>query len=473
MRFQRELLMSKYVEPADRRPIDTLFLIGNGFDRWQGLDTSYDAFESYYHAHLEEVLKRLGLKLRKLADENGQPIVGADGKPITYSDVELFYGDPGKPGRLPHIFWGNFEASLDKVDDQELNYFFGRTGEGIRNIQACAKNADRILREIFGNWIRSISLDNRDGGYRFGEHSLFVNFNYTETLVKRFGVNAADEFHIHGEASDKNSIIFGHAAHPELAYDGIPRGQKHPRYEGLYYIEDFLYHSDKHIDDNYLLLKMFLGVHGVSMADIRNIYVLGLGFGDADLGYIHHLIRDTGGGAAVSAQEEEEAYLSAGERCYLDAMDWEEIKILNINYASKHRERILRKEPIRFPEYELLDQIMHARLEAPYYHMDGDAQGRLERAVVRRRFWEEQKSRDDKMIKEYLRMLRKKSGSYVAQENAYIGQRNTSGVLARWHISYFSEADRERIDCVMRTFGCESYELHPCIDRCISRFQCI
>ena len=35
--------------------IDTLIIIGNGFDIWQGISTSYDDFEKYYIAHLPDI----------------------------------------------------------------------------------------------------------------------------------------------------------------------------------------------------------------------------------------------------------------------------------------------------------------------------------------------------------------------------------------------------------------------------------
>lgn len=50
---------------------------------------------------------------------------------------------------------------------------------------------------------------------------MFVNFNYTDTLLKRFGVKAVNEFHIHGMANEKESIIVGHATHPEYPYEPL------------------------------------------------------------------------------------------------------------------------------------------------------------------------------------------------------------------------------------------------------------
>ena len=75
---------------------------------------------------------------------------------------------------------------MDKIDDQQINNFFGR--EGIRDIPKCADNVQRILKELFREWVMSIRISEKKSVYEFGDNVLFVNFNYTDTLLKRFGV---------------------------------------------------------------------------------------------------------------------------------------------------------------------------------------------------------------------------------------------------------------------------------------------
>lgn len=142
-----------------------------------------------------------------------------EGNTITYSDVELFYGDPFKLQKLDHTFWWNFKTSMDKIDDQQINYFFGR--DGVKNIKRCAENAQKILKELFRDWVGTIHISEEISKYAFGDNVLFVNFNYTDTLLKRFGVKAVNEFHIHGMANEKESIIVGHATHPEYPYEPL------------------------------------------------------------------------------------------------------------------------------------------------------------------------------------------------------------------------------------------------------------
>lgn len=466
MLFDKELFAAKYVEPDKRVKVDTLVLIGNGFDIWQGLNTSFRSFEKYYEEHLEEVLRHFHLKSHTGYDKEGKLITDEKGTPITYSDVELFYGNPFQPAKLSTEFWGNLESSMDKVDDQQINYFFGR--DGVKDIKQCADNAQRVLKEIFRDWVMTIEIEERNTPFQFGDNVLFVNFNYTDTLCKRFGVNPVNEFHIHGSAQDKESILVGHATHPEYPYEPLRQIKETPRLKGLYYIEDFLYNADKHVEDNYTKLRIFCALHGAKISEIENIYVLGLGLGDADLSYIKNLIYDTQG-----ISENPEKDLTEEEIQFLDAQDYWGLMNLNIQYAISHRERVMRREPISFPEYELLDEIIKPYVEDPYHHMKRDSQMRLEAAAVRRRFWSEQQERNEKMEKEYLRMLKKKF--HVANLLPYINlfeeKPATSSAGAKWHISYFSEKDKKRIEEVMKNYGCGSYTLYPQIDQCIEKLD--
>lgn len=468
MLFDKNLFESKYVPAEQRTPVDTLILIGNGFDIWQNLDTSYKSFERYYEAHLDEVLKRFHLKKYIKYNDDGTIAVDSEGNTITYSDVELFYGDPFKPQKLDHTFWWNLETSMDKIDDQQINYFFGR--DGVKNIKRCAENAQKILKEMFRDWVATIQISDEISKYAFGDNVLFVNFNYTDTLLKRFGVKEVNEFHIHGVANDKESIIVGHATHPEYPYEPLRLFKNRPRMEGLYYIEEFLYNSDKHIEDNYMKLQMFCGLHGARIENIKKIFVLGLGFGDADLGYIKHLIYETQG-----ISEEPEAYLGKEEKAYLDSLDQDGIMHINMQYAASHRERVMQKKPISFPEYELLDEMIKPYVEDPYQQMERDVQLRLEAAGVRRRFREEQEERNKKMRREYLRMLNKRMHlGILTPVEAFLEHDpripyDNSG--AEWHISYHNEEDYKRIDAVMRSYVCENYKLYPDIEQCIETFK--
>ena len=67
------------MKSCDEKQFDTLIILGNGVDIWQGLNTSYSQFRKYYLNNRDEILKRLKLKSYKV---NGKDYI---------TDVELVY----------------------------------------------------------------------------------------------------------------------------------------------------------------------------------------------------------------------------------------------------------------------------------------------------------------------------------------------------------------------------------------------
>ena len=148
--------------------IDTIVIIGNGFDRWLGLNTSYSDFHKYYLKHRDELAKK---KYRMELE---------DGTIEEFTDVELIYGDPFDPGELDDDFWNGFEQSLSHIDAERLNLFFGKEKNGLKKMNKSIKKAKKILTKAFCGWIQSISIEPKDSEYDFGDNCLFINFNYTK-----------------------------------------------------------------------------------------------------------------------------------------------------------------------------------------------------------------------------------------------------------------------------------------------------
>lgn len=407
---------------------DTLIVIGNGFDIWQDLDTQYCHFRAYYMAHRDEILKKLGIKKFVVIDENGNR--------SAFSDVELIYGDPFDPAELDGEFWNTFETSLAQIDVERINYFFGKEKHELKRMKKSIHNASRILREAFYDWISSIVIEETDPGYDFGEHCIFINFNYTDTLRKRFHVQESDDFHIHGDASDKESMIFGHAAHPQTPMEELAgfRG----RFQGLSLLEQLLYETDKHVEDNICMLSLFLGLHGVNPENIKDIYVLGHSMGRPDLDYFRFLLR------ATSA------------------------------HTPSPRDGEIAEE---LPELGSMEEF-HLRLsyvvERYGYGIKDRVEDPLMSAVVERRLALEQMERNWKMEKRFFKALgfrsrRVRQPPQIASQGEEGRERRTED--ATWHLSYFGDKDKHRKEEILSELGCSKYELCPSIDDCIKRFK--
>ncbi len=412
-----EMISIKKKKPtAPSSKIDTIVVIGNGFDRWQGLNTSYANFQTYYHEHLDEILKKLHIKKRKY--------VSPDGTVEEWSDVELIYGDPFDPGELDNEFWNNFENALADIDAERLNLFFGKERKDLKVMRRSLRNAKRILSEAFCGWIATISITKEDAGYQFGDNCVFINFNYTDTLRKRFGVEEMRTFHMHGEATDKKSIVFGHNRHPQESETLL--ATMGGRFGGLYFVDEILYETDKHCQDNIQILCMFLAMNGVMCEEIKDIYVLGQSMSPVDIEYFDFLMRSSKVPSLDNAEEE------ASE---IEAED----------------------------ELDELNQRMQFIIDEIGYHNTANESAAN---AMERRQQREQDARNEQYSKEFLKMLGKPTKTEL--DSVKVAPRTED---AKWHISYFGDTDKEWKEIVMKELGCSNYQLYPSIDECIFRWK--
>ncbi len=407
-------------EPAAK---DTLIIIGNGFDVWQGLHTRYAEFQAYYLEHRSRILKKLHIREHVFRQEDGQM--------VRVSDVELIYGDPFDPRELEDQFWSTFEASLEQIDAERINLFFGKGNGDLRRLKISLRNANRILQEAFCGWISGITTEEKDTDYRFGDNCLFINFNYTDTLQKRFQVSESDEIHIHGEASDKKSIIFGHAAHPQLPEPMLYR--LGGRFRGLFLVEHILYQTDKHVRENIDLLAMFFAVHGVMPEKIKHVYVLGHSMGPADLEYFSFLISASGG----HVPNGEDAGGGGAEN---PADPLEELH-LRIQYAVQ-----------RFG-----------------YGTDEEEIDPAQREAMFRQLAQEQEQDAARLRSEFRKVFKWGKEGIVSGAPTQGAAPRTKEAM--WHISCFSDRDRQWAQAIMEAFEYKNVQFYPTIDSCLEPFR--
>lgn len=414
------MLKKKTTPKTIPAPKDTLIIIGNGFDAWQGLPTGYSEFQKYYLSHRDEIMKRLRIKKKMFQDEDGQQ--------IAISDVELIYGDPFEPRNLDDDFWSTFETSLDKLNAQRLNLFFGKGRKDLRQMRKSIKDAGRIIRETFCNWIGEITIDNKDAGYRFGDNCLFINYNYTNTLLKRFKIKEENQYHIHGEAADKGSIIYGHSTHPQLPEPALY--QFGGRFRGLYFVQEILYKTDKHVQDNIQGLCMFLAMHGVMPEEIKNVYVLGHSMGMPDIEYFAFLADAT---RAHSPKESDD---------------------------KKDKES---SSPIDDLHNRLQFAINHTGYRVDYQDLDPQ---QIE--AVNSQYLQEQATRNQDFQKMFTKVLSQRKDKTPDK----CVKKNIPRVDdATWHVSYHTDQDKQWAETLLKELGCKKVKLYPTIGECLAPFK--
>ena len=174
-----------------------LYIIGNGFDLWHGIPSSFGQFRSFVGEHQPELLKAVQDYLP--VNEN-------------WSDLELALAEIDVANLIEDLeqFMPGYGAD-DWSDSghHDFQYEVGRVVECL----------SRELRHRFGQWIRQLPIPSHTTAERrlqtIDPTALFLNFNYTPTLQKLYDVSDAQILHIHGRVnlSDSN-LVLGHAWNP-------------------------------------------------------------------------------------------------------------------------------------------------------------------------------------------------------------------------------------------------------------------
>lgn len=161
----------------------TLYIIGNGFDKYHGLATGYSDFRCYMMQNHHDEWKRIGLIFNR---------------------------------KNPDQLWSNFEKELETFDALKLvkknvESWMNLTLNEFENQFDVFHNA---ILGYFHEWILQIDM-NKENKKRLelDKNALFLSFNYTNTLEKLYGISSNQICYIHGNTLNSNSLrpIVGHS----------------------------------------------------------------------------------------------------------------------------------------------------------------------------------------------------------------------------------------------------------------------
>jgi hypothetical protein len=248
-----------------------LFIIGNGFDLYHEIKSSYSDFKEY-----------LFLRDRNLL--------------ITLEKFNL-YGE---------FLWSDFEANLADLDEQELydsyadslvSYADDNWSDRYHHefqylIEEDTWRMTYGLKKSFLNWILNLNVDNGKRYYTTerllnDEERLFLNFNYTNTLECKYGVARSEILYIHNRAeNEKSDLIMGHAAADKRSevwlWSGDIRAEEAEQHIADYYKNT--YKSSQHILDKHR--AFFKGLNSVD-----EIVILGHSISKVDVVYFHEIVK--------------------------------------------------------------------------------------------------------------------------------------------------------------------------------------
>ena len=268
-----------------------LFIIGNGFDLSHKMLTEYKDFRTY-------VMKEYGLPEPQeevpdipdsfLLPDGGE---GVDTQDAMHLALWLLTWCNGKKD----CKWKKFESNLAKLDYaivmNDNTIFCGDKDNPFReaaNYEMFAndlKVAMQKLPEIFARWVKNIQISKdqkRDVVDLFDGSSMFLNFNYTETLETLYGISDEKVCHIHGKRGGNEPLIVGH------------RKKKQREFHVHYAADSILQGIDQDLkkDTKSAWKRHREFFEQLKDSDITEIYSYGFSFSRVDMSYIRKICSD-------------------------------------------------------------------------------------------------------------------------------------------------------------------------------------
>lgn len=176
-----------------------LFIIGNGFDLANNLQTSYDDFRTFLLDKYVHVKRARSIRIPQIR-KNAFDVTINDAAAFIYRIITQTEG----------LLWRDVEHALGEIDYTPLFEETNNFNNYQDIIQAVVCSLPKI-QFLFEDWVRSINEKEVCRLEKFQDlinpdEDLFVTFNYTDLLEVEYG--AKKVCHIHG--SRHGDIIFGH-----------------------------------------------------------------------------------------------------------------------------------------------------------------------------------------------------------------------------------------------------------------------
>lgn len=265
--------------------METLYLIGNGFDLHHKIPSSYRDYHKWLSLHKPDVANRL--------DE----IYGTDNN--WWSDFENSLGLLDINGYVNTMKYDAYpDISSDEYRDRDR---FVMPDTAMNELSTLYQE----VRNSFYEWVISLPSGISDLKIKIErKNSFFITFNYTETLQNLYNIPEKSVLHIHGKSNKNNELILGHG----LNYDKIknttdieaPTELKDPADIEQWYNENY----DPIIEEttNNVINQVAEQRKNVTeiiahnrktfskMTDISKIYAYGLSFSSVDLPYLDEII---------------------------------------------------------------------------------------------------------------------------------------------------------------------------------------
>jgi len=250
--------------------MNALYIIGNGFDLFHRLPTSYSHFHNYVIGNNTELLNTLDWYF-SFETGNGYLWTNFEDDLRTFEASSFFDDNDNVNLSGDNVGWSSAFGLQDELEEETTNLVSG-------------------IKQAFGDWIDSIDIELVKPVITFQEDAFFLTFNYTLVLENVYKIDPGNILHIHGDTTyGADDLIFGHnidfPEEPELDENGDSNRTMFTDAENASKIP--LHAFRKPVEDTVLNNQRTFA----SLCNVREIFVLGHSLNEIDLPYLKEIIK--------------------------------------------------------------------------------------------------------------------------------------------------------------------------------------
>ena len=261
-------------DSIENNSIENLYLIGNGFDIHHKIKCRYSDF----HEWLYESNPILENRLFQVYDLHHGDL---------WASLETNLGEITTESILEGYVYGPMLLFISQGNNKPIALSMDEYTENVSEVGYTLKRLYDDLQVEFAKWI--LQLEDAIPKYKVKiekSNTLFINFNYTQTLENVYGVQPSNILYIHGCVATNEDLIFGHNKTSEKLLKEWDEN-KYSEEELATLIEAANEIAVLYKDVNEIIRKN--ASFWKKIQNIKRIHVWGLSLSEIDVPYIKHI----------------------------------------------------------------------------------------------------------------------------------------------------------------------------------------
>lgn len=253
-----------------------LIVVGNGFDLFHDINSQYSNFQDFVYNYaqgrfVDDIEKYIPRELLWSDFEKALGCLDAEELRDYHSDSLVDYGADNWSESYNHEYQFNIGEDLSFVRDISTYLL-----EWINNLDI---DVDRKLKKTY-----------------LSQYSLYLSFNYTDTLEHVYGIPRDQILYIHGKAGENSKLIVGHGDKSTFEKDTIPNNLSEEEYNE--YLENIDYNDVRENEADDIIKNYFKATYKNTqrlivqnqvffkyLSSMKEIFILGHSLADVDMAY--------------------------------------------------------------------------------------------------------------------------------------------------------------------------------------------